>query len=68
MIEPLKNSNFENLEKLSLNFSDGYVIADGETPKSIEKYSKDKQIPGLNYQESQNEDALAKFYTNHISK
>jgi starch synthase len=66
LIEPLKNASFENLEQLSLNFSDGYVIADGETPKSIEKYSKDKQIPGLNYQESQNEDALIQFYTNHI--
>ena len=51
---------------MNLNFSDGYVIADGETPKSIEKYSKDKQIPGLNYQESQNEDALVQFYTNYI--
>jgi starch synthase len=66
LIEPLKNASFDNLEKLSLNFSDGYVIADGETPESIEKYSKDKQIPGLNYQESQNDDALVQFYSNHI--
>jgi starch synthase len=68
LIEPLKNATFENLEQLSLNFSDGYVMGDVETPKSIEKYSKENDIPGLNYQESQNEDALVEFYTNHILK
>ena len=68
LIEPLKNATFENLEQLSLNFSDGYVMGDVETPKSIEKYSKEKEIPGLSYQESQNEDALVQFYTNHILK
>ena len=68
MIEPLKNSSFENLEKLSLNFSEGYVIADAEVPESIEKYSKEKQIPVLSYQESQNHEALVQFYTNHILK
>ena len=68
LIEPLKNSNFENLEKLSLNFSEGYVIADAEVPESIEKYSKEKQIPVLSYQESQNQEALVEFYTNHILK
>lgn len=68
LIEPLKNANFDNLEQLCLNFSQGYVIADKETPQSIEKYSKEKQIPGLSYQESQNENALVEFYTNHILK
>ena len=68
LIEPLKNATFENLEQLSLNFSDGYVMGDVETPNSIEKYSKENDIPGLNYQESQNEDALVEFYTNHFLK
>ena len=43
-------------------------MGDVETPNSIKKYSKDKEIPGLHYQESQNEDALVQFYTNHILK
>ena len=68
LIEPLKNPNFENLEQLSLNFSDGYVMGDSETPNYIQEYSIDKQIPGLNYQESQDKDALTKFYVNHILK
>ena len=53
---------------MSLNFSDGYVMGDSETPNYIEEYSMDKQIPGLNYKESQDEDALTKFYINHILK
>ena len=68
LIGPLKNPNFENLEQLSLNFSDGYVMGDSETPNYIEEYSMDKQIPGLKYQESQDKDALTKFYVNHILK
>ena len=66
LIEPLKKASFENLEQLSLNFSDGFIIADGETPKFIEKYLNEKPIPGLDFQQSQIENALVKFYTNHI--
>ena len=62
------NLDYENLEKLSLNFSEGFVIADAEVPESIKKYSKEKQIPLLSFQESQNENALVEFYTNHILK
>ena len=43
-------------------------MGDSETPNYIEEYSMDKQIPGLNYKESQDEDALTKFYINHILK
>ena len=43
-------------------------MGDSETPNYIEEYSMDKQIPGLNYQESQDKDALTKFYVNHILK
>ena len=68
LIEPLRNADFENLQHLSLNFSDGYVIADQETPKSIENYSNNKQIPGLSFEESQKDDALVSLYTNHILK
>lgn len=66
LIEPLKKASFENLEQLSLNFSDGFIIADGETPKFIEKFLNDKQIPGLNYQKSQIENSLVQFYNNHF--
>ena len=68
LIEHLKNASFENLVKLSLNFSDGYIFADAETPEPIQEFSNKKLIPELNYQESQNEDALVQFYTNHILK
>ncbi len=68
LIEHLKNASFENLVQLSLNFSDGYIFADAETLEPIQEFSNKKLIPGLNYQESQNEDALVQFYTNHILK
>lgn len=67
-LKPLKESHFENLAQLSLNFSDGYVIADDETPKSIEAFSKEKGIPGLSHEESQKKDAFVHFYANHILK
>lgn len=66
LLEPLKSANFENLTKLSLNFSDGYMIGDTDTLKSIESYSKAKEIPGLSHEESLSKDALVHFYTNHI--
>jgi starch synthase len=66
--EPLQKAHFENLSQLSLNFSDGYVMADANTPKSIQAYSKEREIPGLSYEESQKEDAFVHFYTNHILK
>jgi len=68
LIEPLKKADFESLEQLSLNFSDGYVIADQDTPNSIEKYLKENKIPGLIFEESQKNDALVNLYTNHILK
>jgi starch synthase len=68
LTEPLQNAHFENLSQLSLNLSDGYVMADADTPKSILAYSKEREIPGLSYEESQKEDAFVHFYTNHILK
>ena len=38
LISLLKKASFENLIKLSIEFSDGYAIADIETPKSIQDY------------------------------
>jgi len=67
-IKNLKKADFENLVQLSLNFSDGFVMADSETPKSIETYSHKKEIPGLTYEASQDKDAFVNFYSNHILK
>jgi hypothetical protein len=68
LTEPLQKAHFENLSQLSLNFSDAYVMADANTPKSIQVYSKEREIPGLSYEESQKEDAFVDFYSNHILK
>ncbi|MDA7729672.1 glycogen/starch synthase [Flavobacteriaceae bacterium] len=62
----LKNANFENLTQLSLNYSDGYVIADAETPEEIEKSSAAEKIPGLSFEETQQKDALINFYSQNI--
>ncbi|MEK9604215.1 MAG: glycogen/starch synthase [Flavobacteriaceae bacterium] len=66
LLEPLKSANFENLIQLSLNFSDGYIMGDTDTPKSIESYAKAKEIPGLSHEECLSKDAFVDFYTNHI--
>jgi starch synthase len=62
----LKKANFENLTQLSLNYSDGYVIADAETPKEIEKSFAAEKIPGLSYEETHQKDAFINFYSQNI--
>jgi starch synthase len=66
LISLLKKASFENLTKLSIEFSDGYAIADIETPKSIQDYLSDYSIPGLTFEESQKEDAFVNFYSTNI--
>ena len=66
LISPLKKASFENLIQLSLNFSDGYVLADSETPKSIHDHLSDDRIPGLSFEQSQKEDAFVSYYSNNI--
>lgn len=65
-IKLLKKATFENLTQLSLNYSDGYVIADAETPEEIEKSSAAEKIPGLSFEETQQKDALINFYSQNI--
>ena len=65
-IKLLKKATFENLTQLSLNYSDGYVIADAETPEEIEKSSAAEKIPGLTFEETQQKDALINFYSQNI--
>ena len=65
-IKLLKKATFENLTQLSLNYSDGYVIADAETPEEIEKSSAAEKIPGLSFEKTQQKDALINFYSQNI--
>ena len=65
-IKLLKKATFENLTQLSLNYSDGYVIADAETPKEIGKNSAAEKIPSLNYEETLQKDAFINFYSQNI--
>ena len=62
----LKKANFENLTQLSLNHSDGYILADAETSKEIEKSFATKKIPRLSYEETQQKDAFINFYSQNI--
>lgn len=66
LISYLKNASFENLTKLSIEFSDGYAIADSETPKSIQDHLLDYSIPGLSFEDSQKKDAFVNFYSTNI--
>jgi starch synthase len=66
LISLLKKASFENLIKLSIEFSDGYAIADIETPKPIQDYLSDYSIPGLTFEDSQKEDAFVNFYSTNI--
>ena len=66
LISLLKKASFENLIKLSIEFSDGYAIADIETPKSIQDYLSGYSIPGLTFEDSQKVDAFVNFYSTNI--
>jgi|TARA_B100001093_G_scaffold516269_1_gene594667 starch synthase len=66
LISHLKNASFENLIKLSIEYSDGYAIADSETPKSIQDHLLDYSIPWLSFEDSQKEDAFVNFYSTNI--
>lgn len=65
-IKLLKNATFENLTQLSLNYSDGYVIADPDTPKEIAKSPAAEKISGLSFEEAQQKDAFISFYSQKI--
>ena len=66
LISPLKKASFENLVQLSLNFSDGYAIADSENSLFIQDYLTDDSIPGLSFEDSQKQDAFVNFYSSNI--
>jgi starch synthase len=65
-IKLLKNATFENLTQLSLNYSDGYVIADPDTPEEIVKSSAAEKISGISFEEAQQKDAFINFYSQKI--
>ena len=53
--------DFEELGKLAIDYSDGIVVAAKEANKKLVKYSKDKGLPFLDYQEDFG-DAYEAFY------
>ena len=66
LIKPLKKASFENLVQLSLEFSDGFIIADSQTPKPIKEQLEEGQLPGLSFEESQKADAFVTYYSNNL--
>ena len=62
-IQLLKRANYENLIQLSLNHSDGYVVADNDgTLKKIEN----KSIPVMDFDQTKQDKAFVSYYSNKI--
>ena len=55
------NFTFEELGKLAIDYSDGIVIANKDANKKLQKYSRDKGLPVLEYTENI-EEAYEAFY------
>ena len=58
----LKRADYENLIQLSLNHSDGYVIADNGALKNIES----KDIPVMDFDQTKEDKAFVSYYSNKI--
>ena len=61
-IQLLKRADYENLIQLSLNHSDGYVIADNGALKNIES----KDIPVMDFDQTKEDKAFVSYYSNKI--
>ena len=61
-IQLLKVANYENLIQLSLNHSDGYVVADNGALKKIEG----KDLPVMDYDQTKQDKAFVSYYSNKI--
>ena len=61
-IQLLKRADYENLIQLSLNHSDGYVIADNGALKNIES----KDIPVMDFDQTKKPKAFVSYYSNKI--
>ena len=65
-IQLLKTANYENLIQLSLNHSDGYVVADDGALNKIEKLIESKDIPVMDYDQTKEDKAFVSYYSNKI--
>ncbi len=65
-IQLLKTANYENLIQLSLNHSDGYVVADEGALNKIEKLIESKDIPVLDFDQTKEDKAFVSYYSNKI--
>ena len=65
-IQLLKTANYENLIQLSLNHSDGYVVADDGALNKIEKLIESKDIPVMNFDQTKEDKAFVSYYSNKI--
>ena len=65
-IQLLKRADYENLIQLSLNHSDGYVIADNGALKDIQKLIESKDIPGMDFDQTKEDKAFVSYYSNKI--
>lgn len=65
-IKLLKIANYENLIQLSLNHSDGYVVADNGALKKIEKLIENKSIPVMDFDQTKQDKAFVSYYSNKI--
>ena len=64
--EVLFKSNFNNLIKLSINYSDGIVFSSKETPSDLNELIFQSKKPHLTYESSIEKNAYIDFYTDKI--
>ncbi len=62
----LETANYENLIQLSLNHSDGYVVADDGALNNIEKLIEHKDMPYMNFDQTKEDKAFVSYYSNQI--
>jgi starch synthase len=63
---PLKESTYENLINLAINFSDGVVLSGENIAESILSNIDSKKIPTLTFEESAKDNAYVDFFNNQI--
>ena len=63
---PLKESTYENLMNLAINFSDGVVLSGENIAESILSNIDSKKIPTLTFEESAKDNAYVDFFNNQI--
>jgi len=65
-IQLLKTANYENLIQLSINHSDGVVVADDGALNKIEKLVESKNLPVMDFDQTKEEKAFVSYYSNKI--